>query len=517
MHHRLAAGLSLLSIAFACHAQDGDTDPRPTPEQAREEAQRWSRTAVDNIGRVHAIIQQSHPAILDPDARDFHQWFRQGHDQAMALARRATTPQRAFAALRFYTSGYKDNHLVVWNPTPSAAAVTWAGWAVQRQGGRYRVSGRAAQWPVDRPQVGEQVLSCDGRPLDDLLADKVAPFVTRLTHLESTKSYLAWHLTHESPTAPLWEPLRVRQCTTRAATGEIRQYGMAWQPQTDKDAQALEQHRRPQQGITQVRPGVHWVHASNFQPKSSKAVARFEQMLDGIRQTGDAQAVVLDVRGNGGGNSMFGNRILLALLTDAILKDDEPQQPQGPRAYWRVSTIALETFEERKARFRETEGTDSEAYHFTLQLASLMQEAASRGQDFVEQPRGNTSHPEFQQDAAQERAHHFSGRLVLVTDAYCASACLDFVSAALRIPGIVHVGSPTGTDTQYTDVGRMALSPNIMFGFPLKVWKNHGRQDKEGRPYVPQFVFDGNLADTAAVQAWVLDSILLTAPRISLD
>lgn len=513
MHHRLAAGLSLLFIAFNCHAQDGDEQARPTPEDARKEAERWSRTAVDDIRRAHQIIQQAHPAILDPDARDFHQWFRQGHGQAMALARRATTPQRAFAALRFYTSGYRDNHLVVWRPF-NAADTTWAGWAVQRQGGHYRVSGRAAQWPIDTPQVGEQVLSCDGSPLDDLLTDKVAPFVTRLMHLESTKSDLAWLLTHESPAVPLWEPLRVRQCTTRTAAGEIRHYGMQWQPLTNKDSKALEQPRRPRQGITQVRPGVHWVHASNFQPESRKAVARFEQMLDAIRQTGDAQAVVLDARGNGGGDSLLGYRILMALLTDAILKVDKAQQP---RAYWRVSSIALEALEERKAQSRETEGEDSLFYQFTQQMASLMQEAASRGQDFVEQPSDEESHPEFQQDAAQKRTRRFSGQLVLVTDAHCMSACLDFVSAALRIPGIVHVGSPTGADTQYTDIADKALSPTVTLRVPLKVWKNHGRQDKEGRPYVPQFIFDGNLADTAAVQAWVLDDILPTAGKIRLD
>src|SRR5256885_8610482 len=96
-------------------------------------------------------------------------------------------------------------------------------------------------------------------------------------------------------------------------------------------------------------------------------------------------------------------------------------------------------------------------------------------------------------------------------------SCLDFVSAALQIPGIVHVGSMTGTDTQYTDVADKALSPTVTFRVPLKVWKNHGRQDKEGKPYLPQFVFDGDLADTAAVQAWVLDSILPTAGNIQLD
>ena len=515
MHHRLAAGLSLLFLACTSHAQAGSQPPRPTPEQARHEAQHWSHIAAEHIRRAHRIIEQAHPAILDPGAHDFHQWFSQGYDQAMALARRATTQQRAFAALRFYTSGYRDDHLTVWNTFDSDVSI-WAGWVVQRQGGSYRVAGRAAQWPVDTPQTGEQVLSCDGRPLDDLLGDKVAPFVNRLTYLEATKSHLAWHLTHESPTAPLWEPLRVRQCATRTATGEIRHYGMAWQPLTDKDSKALAQHRRPRQGITEVRPGVHWIHASNFQPGSRKAVARFEQMLDAIRQTGDAQAVVLDVRGNGGGSSLLGYRILLALLTDAILKEDAAQ-PQQPRAYWRVSQLALEVFEEGKAHSRETEGEDSLSYQFAQQMASLMKEAASRGQDFVEQPGGEESHPEFQQDAAQERARRFSGKLVLVTDANCMSACLDFVSEALQIPGIVHVGSPTRTDTPYTEAASKALSPNVMLRVPLKVWKNHGRQDKEGQPYVPQFVFDGNLADTAAVQAWVLDSVLPTAGKIRLD
>lgn len=508
----------MLFITWSCQAQDGGEADRPTPDQARQEAARWSRTAVAHIQRVHQMIREAHPAVLDPGARAFHQWFSKGYDQAMALAGRAASEQQAFAALRFYTTGYRDGHLAVWRNHHSATPVrtTWAGWAVQRQAGSYRVSGRAAQWPIDTPQVGEQVLSCDGIPIDDLLTDKVAPFVDRLVHLEGTKSDLAWHLTRESPSAPLWEPLRVRQCTTRSAAGEIRNFKLAWQPLDDKDARALARPRAPRQGIKEVRPGVQWVQASNFMPSSEKAVAAFEKMLDGIRQTGDAQAVVLDVRGNGGGNSLLGYRILMALLTDAILAKDAPQ-PQRARAYWRVSPIALETLEERKTQFRQTEGADSLIYQFTQQMASQISEAASRGDDFVEQPRSDRTHKELRQDPAAARAHPFKGKLVLVTDGHCGSACLDFVSSALQIPGIVHVGSMTSVDTQYTDTADKALSENIMFRVPLKVWKNHGRQDKEGKPYVPQFVFDGDLADTAAVQTWVLDSILPTAGKIQLD
>src|SRR5256885_17194009 len=68
----------------------------------------WSHTAVADIQRMHQMIREAHPAVLDPGASAFHQWFSEGYDQAMALAGRAATEQQAFAALRFYTTGYRS-------------------------------------------------------------------------------------------------------------------------------------------------------------------------------------------------------------------------------------------------------------------------------------------------------------------------------------------------------------------------------------------------------------------------
>ena len=45
MDRRWIAGLSWLFIAWSCQAQDGGKADRPTPEQARQEAARWSHTA----------------------------------------------------------------------------------------------------------------------------------------------------------------------------------------------------------------------------------------------------------------------------------------------------------------------------------------------------------------------------------------------------------------------------------------------------------------------------------------
>ncbi|MCY1376599.1 hypothetical protein D9M69_641060 [compost metagenome] len=65
------------------------------------------------------------------------------------------------------------------------------------------------------------------------------------------------------------------------------------------------------------------------------------------------------------------------------------------------------------------------------------------------------------------------------------------------------------------DITPVPLSDRVKMWVPLKVWKNCKRGDNE--PYVPKFTFDGDINDTEAVQAWVLDSILPTAKKISVQ
>jgi hypothetical protein len=363
---------------------------------------------------------------------------------------------------------------------------------------------------VSLPQVGDEALSCDGRPINDLLAEKVAPFVDRLMHLDGTRSRLAKHLTLEASYPPLWEPLRPRQCEIRSATGDVRSFPLRWQPAQGEDALILRGPMAPRQGARQLRPGVHWVHASNFMPSSPRALAALEVTLEKIQRMRNAQAVVLDTRGNAGGNSLWGHRILQALFEEAFAPGPARQAPQ---AYWRVSETASKAFEERKNWFRQAQGEDSEAYLYTQSELSRMQEAASRGEQFIEQAG-------ISRDSRPERTSSgspFSGKLILVTDADCMSACLKFVDQVLQIPGTVHVGSMTGADTRYTDVADIPLSDTTTLRVPLKVWRHFERIRQDNMPYVPQFIFDGDLTDTAAVQAWVLDSILPDAGKVRLD
>ncbi|MFC5698725.1 S41 family peptidase [Pseudomonas sp. GCM10022186] len=496
--------LLLVLPVFPCHA--GTTTNIATEEKEHIPANSsWSQVAVRNITRAHEIIREAHPGVLDPTDQGFQQWFVKGYDEALELARQADSESKALAALRFYVTGYRDGHLVAWTEEAVNESPRWAGWLVRRSNGRYRVAVRAPDWPAEIPRLGDELLSCDGQPIDDLLAKKVAPFVDRRLSLAETRSRLALHLTSEPSYETLWEPLRLKQCEVRSSSGEVHRFVLQWQPYTDQQ-QRMAIQAVPRQGIKQLRQGIYWIHATDFSLSSRKAFISFERLLEKVRGLEDADAVVLDTRGNGGGNSLFGYRLLAALFKEA-LSDDAETSEASAKAYWRVSATARNSLETVKARIGKQEGQKSLSYKFADTLLSRMNEAASRGLAFVEQM-------DVSDDELAEPGRPFAGKLVLVTDSGCASACLDFVGSVLDIPEAVHVGSVTSGDTPYLDITPLPLSDTVKMWVPLKVWKNRKRGNNE--PYVPQFSFEGDLSDTAAVQAWVLDSILPTARKISI-
>jgi hypothetical protein len=92
--------------------------------------------------------------------------------------------------------------------------------------------------------------------------------------------------------------------------------------------------------------------------------------------------------------------------------------------------------------------------------------------------------------------------VVLLTDGYCASACLDFADWLLNLPGVLHVGRQTDADTVYMDVRNERLPSGLgAFTIAQKVYRDRARGHNE--PYEPAHRYDGDLADTGAVQAWV--------------
>lgn len=484
-----------VSMSLASHVQAGPDGPVELQADGHDRHLSWSDRAVLDIERAHELVTLVHPAVLDPGDRAFQAWFSNGHRLSMAKARQADSEAKARAALRFYTAGYEDGHLIAWKRESEPAQSRWAGWTVQYRNGQYRVVRRADNWSKDVPENGDTLLRCDGRDVDAILADQVAPYVDRRMTLDSVRTRLAWQLTHEESGDALWEPLRLAECTVRTAQGALRDYPLVWRDATDDKEGA--RGPRPVQGISRLPSGTYWINASNFMLQEGD-VASFQDLLQRIRRLDKANAVVLDARGNSGGSSLVGVRILRALL-----KNSFPDDESHARAFWRVSDPARDALKVYEQMVARAEGTESWTYRALTEISNLLEAAASRGDAFFEQ-RVPDADPEPEEEGAP-----FNGKLVLVTDAWCASACLDFADAVRSIPGAVHAGHATSGDTPYIDVLEKPLPSGMQMWVPMKVWRNRPRGSNE--PLVPAHSFDGDIEDTPALQKWVEQDVL---PRV---
>lgn len=201
---------------------------------------------------------------------------------------------------------------------------------------------------------------------------------------------------------------------------------------------------------------------------------------------------------------MVGSRLLSAVLKGA------PPSSENAKAYWRASPLATSTLKAHRASALQREGRESTIFKWLDHLHESLETAALRGEPFAEQIDMSLDDGE---ETTQEKPS-FQGKLILITDSYCNSACLDFVDVVMSVPGALHAGHATDADTRYIDVGTEVLPSGLNIWVPLKVWSGRRRQDNV--PYIPQIKYDQDLNDTEALKAWVLHSVLPLARSIGI-
>jgi hypothetical protein len=212
-----------------------------------------------------------------------------------------------------------------------------------------------------------------------------------------------------------------------------------------------------------------------------------------------ADLIVLDVRGNGGGSSAWGDQIAGAIWGEANAR---AAKPRSGGVDWRASeanAAAIHTFgsqaggrarmwaahiasgirqavRERRALWRETPVMGG-------LLGSLLGGGGggNRGID----PRG----------------FHTRARVYVLTDSGCASACLDAMDVWTRL-GAIPVGRETAADSLYMEIRRENLPSGIAtVSVPMKVYR--GRPRGNNQPYQPRHSLPGDMNDQPALEAWI--------------
>lgn len=459
----------------------------------------WGATLRGDAQALHDDVATNHPGSFNPDDPGF---TRRNESQLQLAHRRAGTARSYadyFFAMRAYAASFDDGHVGfgVYANTPSDTR--WPGFLTSyRADGEQRVTMRSDDSPVP---MGARLIACDGRPAERLLEENVGRFIGRWALLSQRLSFGSDLFAYDG------NPYvrRPERCAFEVA-GRRRHVALAWRPIDPRDlgARLVQLEARPRQEIAvrTLGDGTRWISLGSFAGDSrSPAVQALASLVASLRADRSAlaaaPAIVLDLRANDGGSSDWPRQIAEIVWGRAAFGR---LPPDPARVDWRVSADNLATLRERRERQIAGGALSPDMRGWFDRVIGGLEGALERGEALWREP-GNEAGPAAAAAPGDAAGPRLRGPVYLITDARCASACLDAVDL-WRALGAVHVGQTTSADTFYMDIKVRGLPSGLgEIVVPMKVYR--GRKRGSNQPVAPVHAFAGDIADTAALERWV--------------
>lgn len=496
-----AASLALLAILLVPGARaSGQATTLPAAAGGSPDTVRpWTQLTRNDLAAMRQTLLANHPGPVDPANPGYRDWLERGYARAVAMADSVDSLDGMMAVLSFYTSGFHDGHLG-WNPSFERSYAIWPGFVLSLRHGRFLIDDVAPFAETDTIRVGAEVLDCDGESLEDRLTARVMAFREGIPSLEASRVRLAPGVLVDGFNP--WLP-RPDQCRVRPSAGaDPVEAALSWRWIGKQELAPLLARAAYGKGveayaITHPADDVAWVTIPSFAENVGDHRAGLERIIEGLPAERDDRLIVFDVRGNGGGNSAWGKRVLAALFGQDYIDDVEAALGSDVYTEWRASKGNAD-FIERYTLPRFEEGSGTRRY--LERLVAAMRDAIANGRDLVRAEADDAEQPKTPDTVPP---HPLANRVILLTDGWCASACLDFADLLLGIPGVRHAGAPTYADAVYIDNRSVPLPSGIGgFGFSMKVYRHRPRGNNQ--PYRPELRYPGDRWDTRALQEWLL-------------
>lgn len=474
------------------------------------------KRAAKHLEFVHKSIVEMHPAVLDPTATEFQNWYQTGYEKTKALLPLVNSVADERALLNYYFAGYKESHLggnVAYSRYEflDHKKEQWLGWILKATANGYQVS---YSLEGDRyPSMGMQIVSCDNQPIDEFLQKFYAPYFDLRWNIYSARDRAANALTVNDDYSVVLQRPHINQCIFKYANGEENIFPFVWLDLTAEEKQKINRlnyHPYIFPAVTQKTEDVLWINASDFQLNSPEAFQHHQKMLSDLKTLKGNETLVFDLRSNGGGNSDFGNQILSAAFGEqdwGYLEVQIAEKFGDSDSFYRPSWSFYWSRDYMIKKIKKSQGDDSTQAKWLSVINERTKKALENNEQSFSQKEALgdlMDSPEVSKNIDWA----FRGTVIVLTDRNCVSACLDFMDRLKQIPGVHHWGEPTNADTVYTEVATMwhdYYKEAYSFLVPVKQWTKRPRKDNE--PYVPDIIFDGNIYDDQSVEAWVLEQI----------
>ena len=476
-----------LAFTLAAHAQDP-----------------WGPLAERDVRRIEQVIREDHPGPFDATNQPFRTLLSKSFEQALERARKVNSFAAYNALLRWFAGRFEDDQLQV-TSNVQPVNIEWPGFLVSNRAGKYYVQNPSRPRPSDGlPSDGSTLISCDGATPDDWVRTKVIPYQQGVPSMEADRLRFApWIFLDEGN--PNYA--RPKSCTfdSRGRTREVR---LTWRAIPYQ--QAVESARRAGFGAAPSGYGTRtfggtglWISLPSFAPQTDQELSALKQLVNGGTAYRDKEMIVMDLRRNTSGNAFWGMLLLRSMYGDDFAERYAREYKHIEREF-RVSPGNIDFYKNDRLRRNLREfGEKSDPYTDLARIADAMERAAKDGLSTLREPSIESRDREIP-DASAKIPNPVRGKVYVLTDGRCSDACLRFMDEILKFPNVIHVGLPTRGDTVYGYAKTVKLPSGLStFSCPTMIRRARSRQPNV--PFVPAFRFDGDIGDTPAVEAWILD------------
>lgn len=458
------------------------------------DAAAWRAAFLSDLDFLHQTIVENHPIAVDTENPEGMAYVERGYAEARALADQVTDEGGYVYGIRFYVNRFYEPHTVTSLDFPGTS-LEWPGFIVAMRGGKPTVVD-VEDGEAGLPPLGAVIVSCDGQSVANLVADRIFPFQFNPgRHAERVRAVSRLFVKTINPFR-----LAISSCTDDA--GNI--YTMTWRTTDNAYFRRLRLAlfgEPTMRGITESDDGLVWIALRSFDTGASNAgelnaiIAEIEAKAARWRDT--KRAIILDMRGNGGGSSSWGDRVFRAIWGERP-PSDEPRTAVD----WRPSPGNLAHFEAHWQIMQERMNPTDEERAWMMEVLDLLRTGIAEGKTLVRQ--GNPD-PEPGGGLTRLRPRGtspFHAKIIFLNDSACGSACGDFADLVLQEPGVIHAGFYTAGDAIYMD-GRTVTLPSGLgnFFFAQKVYRGRARGNLE--EYTPDWLYEGVWRDED-ISAWIL-------------
>jgi hypothetical protein len=442
------------------------------------------RYAADAIRTGHAGIAAGLPSVTAPLAAG----LRTGLPEAEA----ARSEQDYLRVMTRFIRGFGDPHTGI---DLHLAVRGWTGLVLDQvggPGGPYRVVWSEPGWPTPLPASGSAVQSCDGVWVGTWLQTQVAPYLASSVEYGATFSALAQQTMFDAGLG--WTPT---SCVFVLPDGSRKTYALPLRSVPGDVSQARLDALRPRYratakavGMTALAADKRWVGMPDF--NGARSGAAYEALYKGLAALPKSGWVVFDLRGNGGGDSSWGNRALEALYGEPYAS---AVGEAGGASKYMIADANSAALLRRYIVAPEFASSKAEN---ESDLAKV--EAAMRAGEKMALVMGRADAADAAAVPLVVRRPH-GPRAAAVIDRNCFSSCMNFLQQLQAMGDTVVLGEATIGYSPFGEIARHELpSGRGAIYIPSAIFKT-AQATRE--PFVPGYPYGGNMADDAALQRWV--------------